>query len=520
MNYLDYLIIACYLIGLLVLGFVLRKQQNKDDYFLAGRALGWKPLTLSIMATQLSAVSFISAPAFVGLREGGGLIWLSYELAVPLAMLLLLWLVLPTLHGSGVVSIYDFLERRFGRSSRLLISLVFQISRSFATAIMIYAISIILQSTIGLAFWQSVLCIGAITLIYSLQGGMKAVVYGDAIQMVLIILGALACLGFGLYHIGGWTQFATLVEPSRLQTLNIETAGMNGSDFGLLPMLFGGFILYASYYGCDQSEAQRSLAAKSPLELKKMIMAASFLRFPITLIYCFAGLVIGTLALNQPDFLAQIPDAHPDWMMPVFIINYLPNGVIGLLLVAILAAAMSSLSSAINSLAAVTVEDYCRYQNKVLNNQQYLLYAKITGAFWGLITLTLSFYAGDIAPTIIEAINKVGSIFYGPVLAMFLLAITSKKLCSRHVNSGLITGLLSNLLLWLLVKDLFWFWWNVTGFVVTLAVSFAAFYIWPKQPAELKVQRFATALTKTNVLSMLLWFVLIICSCLAIPYFV
>src|SRR5690606_4098841 len=101
-------------------------------------------------------------------------------------------------------------------------------------------------------------------------------------------------------------------------------------------------------YGCDQSEAQRSLSARSPLDLKKMIMAASFLRFPITLIYCLAGLVIGTLALSQPDFMAQIPQAHPDWMMPVFIVNYLPNGIIGLLLVAILAAAMSSLSSAIN----------------------------------------------------------------------------------------------------------------------------------------------------------------------------
>ncbi|MDP5130529.1 MAG: sodium/solute symporter [Paraglaciecola sp.] len=517
MNYVDYLIVFTYLVGLLVLGFVLRNQQNKDDYFLAGRTLGWKPLTLSIMATQLSAVSFISAPAFVGLREGGGLIWLSYELAVPFAMLLLLWLVLPTLHSSGVISVYDFLERRFDRSSRLLISLVFQISRSFATAIMIYAISIILQSTIGLAFWQSVLCIGIITLIYSLQGGMKAVVYGDAIQMIFIILGALTCLGFGLYHIGGWNQFVALVEPSRLQTLNIDTAGFNGSDFGLLPMLFGGFILYASYYGCDQSEAQRSLAAKNPVELKKMIMTASFLRFPITLIYCFAGLVIGTLASTQADFLAKIPQQHPDWMMPIFIVNYLPHGIIGLLLVAILAAAMSSLSSAVNSLAAVSVEDYCRYRNKQLSNHQYLRYAKISGACWGLATLLLSFYAGDIAPTIIEAINKVGSVFYGPVLAMFLLAILTKKLSARHVNTGLLVGVLSNIALWLLVKELFWFWWNVVGFVFTVSVSYCAYFLRPQQPETLKVQRHPSVLNKRDVCFMLLWFAIIMVACYVIP---
>jgi Na+/proline symporter len=231
MNNIDYTIVAIYLIGLLLMGFVLRKQTSKQDYFLAGRSLGWKPLSLSIMATQLSAVSFISAPAFVGLREGGGLVWLSYELALPLAMLLLLYWILPTLYRSGVVSVYDFLEQRFSRSTRLLISMVFQISRSFATAIMIYAISLILQSTMGLAFWQSVGLIGVITIIYSLQGGMKAVVYGDAIQMCLIVTGALVCLGFGLYHIGGWQQFFQLVDTQRLTTLNTASNGFDGAGF-------------------------------------------------------------------------------------------------------------------------------------------------------------------------------------------------------------------------------------------------------------------------------------------------
>lgn len=518
MNYLDYWIVAAYLIALLGLGHVLRKQNNKDDYFLAGRSLGWKPLSLSIMATQLSAVSFISAPAFVGLREGGGLIWLSYELALPLAMLFLLWVILPTLHASGVISVYDFLEKRFDRSSRLLISLVFQISRSFATAIMIYAISIILQSTVGLAFWQSILCIGLITVFYSLQGGMKAVVFGDAIQMVLIVLGALACLGFGLYHIGGWQQFMTLVEPSRMQAINPKGLGLNGADFGLLPMLFGGMVLYASYYGCDQSEAQRSLSAKTPQELKKMILAACFLRFPITLIYCFAGLVIGTLALSQPEFLKQIPSEHPDWLMPIFIINYLPHGIIGLLLVAILAAAMSSLSSAINSLAAVSVEDYCRYRNKVLSNTQYLSHAKIAGLFWGGLTLVLSCYAGDIAPTVIEAINKIGSVFYGPVLATFLLAIISKRLSAIHVNIGLATGLVSNIILGLLAKELFWFWWNLTGFICTLAVSYATLVLVPQQEKITTMSRANTPLTKANVLSVVMWFFVILLACAVLPY--
>ena len=186
MGWIDYTIIAIYLVGLLAMGLAFRHQHNSREYFLGGRTIPWPALSLSVMATQLSAISFISAPAFVGLRDGGGLIWLSYELALPIAVLLMLWRLLPTLHQSGVVSVYDFLERRFERSTRLLISFVFQLSRSFATAIMIYAISLILQGTMGLEQWHSIVVIGVITLIYSAMGGMKAVVFGDAIQMIII----------------------------------------------------------------------------------------------------------------------------------------------------------------------------------------------------------------------------------------------------------------------------------------------------------------------------------------------
>ncbi|MFT2090296.1 sodium:solute symporter family transporter [Paraglaciecola sp. 2405UD69-4] len=514
MNILDYLIIATYLAGLLIMGFVFRKQVSSQDYFLANRQLGWKPLSLSIMATQLSAVSFISAPAFVGLREGGGLIWLSYELALPLAMLALLYFVLPTLYRAGVITVYDYLEKRFGRSSRLLISMVFQISRSFATAIMIYAISIILQSTLGLAFWQSVLIIGVITIIYSLQGGMKAVVYGDAIQMILIIAGALTCLAFGLYHIGGWSNFSALVDTQRLNTVNLSSYGFDGQGFGLLPMIFGGIVLYASYYGCDQSEAQRSLAARSLTDLKKIIITASFLRFPITLIYCTAGLIIGTLALTTPDFISQIPAEHPDWMMPIFMINYLPNGVLGLLLVAVLAAAMSSLSSAINSLSAVSVEDFSRITGKVLSSKNSLKVARYAGIFWGGVTLTLSFYAGDIAPTIIEAINKIGSVCFGPILATFILGICTSRINAQQVNTGLILGVLSNIYLWLYQPHIFWFWWNLSGFLCTLGLACMLNALSPKTSNTAFFTRPVKIMSAFNTTALVVWFGILLGGCL------
>lgn len=523
MNIFDYAIVIIYLVLLVAMGFSFRQQTTKNDYFLGGRTLGWKPLTLSVMATQLSAISFISAPAFVGLREGGGLQWLSYELGVPLAMLLVLATILPALYRSGFVSIYDYLELRFGRSTRILISFVFQFSRAFATGIMIFAVSLILQGTMGIEAWQAIALTGVITVLYSLQGGMKAVVYGDAIQMIIIVLGTIACIGFGLYYLGGFGEFLSKVDPTRLNAIKPDSFGFDGEGFGLLPMIFGGFVLYASYYGCDQTQAQRALAASSTRDLRYMMLANATVRFPITLLYCTSGLIVGTLAMAESSFMAQIPADNPDWMMPIFILNYLPHGMIGILVVAILAAAMSSLSSAINSLAAVSIEDYCRLTNKKLEPEDYLKKAKYVGLTWGAVTLALSFYAGDIAPTVIEAINKVGSVFYGPILAVFLLAVVDKSLGAREINIGLIFGVGLNIVIWLTLDNVFWFWWNFIGFIAASAMAYlmkitlGGSYIAPLKAANATAEK-VSILTKLDTVILLSSFVIMLAICMAIPY--
>lgn len=521
MNYFDYAIVALYLLGLLFLGHRLRGQKNKSDYFLGGRSIGWKPLTLSVMATQLSAISFVSAPAFVGLRPEGGLQWLSYELAVPFAMILLLSSILPALYKSGVVSIYDFLEKRFGIYSRLLLSLVFQFSRAFSTGIMIYAVSLILMATMGVTLWQSIVVIGVITIIYSLQGGMKAVVYGDVIQMVIIVLGTILCIYFGLSYLGGIEAFVNNVDQSRLEAIRFDSYGFDGDGFGFLPMVFGGIVLYASYYGCDQTQSQRALSAQNTTQLKRMMMANGMLRFPITLLYCFSGLIIGTLVLTDASFEAQIPADKTDMMMPVFIVNYLPNGIIGLLIVAILSAAMSSLSSTINSLSAVTVEDYFRIKGVEPEEEQYMKYSKFTALFWGVVTLVLSLFAGGIADTVIEAINKVGSVFYGPILAMFILAVYGKRIGGTHVNVGLISGVAVNVYLWLSVPEVFWFWWNFIGALVTFTVSYLVSYVYKVQRSKIVFSNDENEqqglLTLRDKAIMVGYFVLMVVICLTIP---
>ena len=302
MNWLDYSIVIVYSMAFLGLGYFFKENKSSKDYFLGGQSMGWFPLSLSTMATQLSAISFISAPAFVGLKNGGGMQWLTYEFGVPLAMAVIMIFLIPTLYKAGVVSVYEYLERRFDASSRLLISLVFQVSRSFATGVMVYTVALILQSVVNIEFWQTIVIIGLITLIYSFQGGMKAVIWGDVIQMLILFLGIIICMGFGIYEIGGWSEFISNVDRDRLFAVDFSSWGFNGDEFGFWPIVIGGLFLYTSYYGTDQTQTQRLLSARNMGTIRKLLLVNGLFRFPVTLVYCTMGLILGTfLCKNRPS---------------------------------------------------------------------------------------------------------------------------------------------------------------------------------------------------------------------------
>jgi len=530
MNYLDYIIIVFYLVGFLGLGFLFKENSSGGDYFLGGRKTSWLPLSLSAMATQLSAISFISAPAFVGLKDGGGMQWLTYELGVPLAMAFLLVAVLPTLYKSGIVSVYEYLETRFDASSRLLISFVFQISRSVATGVMVYTMALILQATIQLDFWISVLIIGVITMIYSFQGGMKAVIWGDVIQMSILFIGIIICLYYGFSELGGLDNFLANVDHNRITAVDFNKWGFNNADgsdeFGFWPMVIGGFFLYASYYGTDQTQSQRLLSSSSMPNLKKLMMANGLLRFPFTLTYCIMGLVLGTLLMQDLGFQDQMETVYQanisslegkkaDLLVPVFIIKYLPNGIIGILIVAIMSAAMSTLSSTVNSLSAVTMEDFVKRFKPDMADRQYMSYSRILSIFWGLVCLFFAFFAGNIEGTVIEVINKISSVFYGPILAAFILAILTKRTHALGANIGIVAGVLFNIYLWLYVPSIFWFWWNALGCMVTILVALAVSYTVKRTVNEgLEVVYYSG---KKEVAILVGYFVIILCACMLLP---
>jgi solute carrier family 5 (sodium-dependent multivitamin transporter), member 6 len=470
MNYLDYIIIGIYAVSMLGIGIYVKDSTSGADFFHGGRNFGWRTLLLSVMATQLSAVSFISAPAFVGFKTGGGLKWLTFEFAVPLAMIFIAAVIVPPLYRSGVVSAYEFLEKRFGRPTRLLISGVFLVSRSAATGVSVYALSMLMETMFQISFWQSISLVCFVTTLYSLKGGMRAVIVSDAVQMVILFASILVCLGYGWYHIGGLSGFTASVDPERLKIMDFSKFGFSGDEYGMLPMLVGGIFLYVSYYGTDQTQVQRALAAKNLQAVRQTYLMNGIVRFFVTLAYCSMGLIVGAFMLSKPEMVALIGD-KPDRMLPVFMTYFLPNGMMGFVLVGILSAAMSTYSSIFNSLAAVTVEDFLA-RGKRLEPKTYVLWSRLASLFWMGVCVVASCFVGNFATTVIESINKIGSLFYGPILMLFLLAILSKRTTGLGVNIGLLAGVAANVYVWKCQPQIFWFWWNVIGASVTFIVVY------------------------------------------------
>ncbi len=513
MNILDYSIVFVFFAAMVIMGFYFKKSKAGTDYFLGGKQFGWFSLCMSAMATQLSVVSFVSAPAFVGLRPGGGMKWLSYEFGLPIALIIVITVIGPALYKSGMVSVYSFVEKRFNRTTGILLSCTFLISRSFATSVIIYTVCLILSYITGFPFWMTMIVLGLITIVYSLEGGMKAVVYSEVVQMIIKFAGIIMIAVIGLEKLGGWEVFTAHLDRTRTNVIDFNNFGFDGKEFGIWPMLFGGIFLYTSYYGTDQTQAQRILSSKDETTVKKLLLFNGLFRFPITFAYCLGGLILGTLVSLNADFASKIPAERPDLMIPVFIANYLPHGVVGILVVSLIAAGMSAYSSTLNSLSATTMENFV-VKNRKLESDEYIKYSKLIALVWGVYTMVIAFFVGGVAKTVIEAINKITSMFYGPVLAVFLLAIIAKRVKPTAVNIGLVTGVLFNLVLWIFFKNVFWFWWNIIGCLVTILVAIVLSGFFKTETIEARSTQIFYPSVKTTAVLLIIFTAILIFSLL------
>ena len=491
LNLLDWFIIIIYLTAMVGLSFFLaRGQKTARDYYLGGNKTAPLPIALSTMATQCSTNSLLGAPAFVAFAAGGGILWLQYELAVPFAMIALMAVIFPVFRRLKLISLYAYLQKRFDRKTRMAISILFQFLRAFSTGVTVYGISLVLMVCLDLPFWAAVLLLGGITILYDVLGGMRAVIWSDVIQVVVLFGAILAAVAVAVHLVGGLDEVFVRFDSRRLQAVDFGHHGLgDGKTFAFWPMLLGGFFLYLSYYGCDQTQAQRELSTRSVDDTRQALFLDGMLRFPLVVSYCFLGVCLGAYAMVHPEFVSGLPPnetgtANYNLAVPIFVLKHFPHGLIGLVMVGLVAAAMSSLDSTLNALSALTMQDLVGgFVKRGFSHRAEMMLSKMFTGFWGVVCLTFSFYVGNVSPTIIESVNKIGSLINGPLLAVFLMGLLTRRVNGQGALCGLIAGFSGNLWLWRYAPDISWLWWNVIGFLVAYAAGYVISLIFPAPEA-------------------------------------
>jgi SSS family transporter len=505
---LDLAILVAYLAAILGLSFAFaRRQASGTDYFLAGRRMSGTVLALSILANQASAVSLVGAPAFVALRPGGGLRWLQYELGLPLAMLAIVVLLLPALRSVPGSSIYRYADSRFSPGTRRALAAAFLVTRGLSLGVILYASSLVVSEALGWSVATSLLAIGLFSVAYTSLGGIVADIWSDVIQLALLWGGTLVAAVVLLARRGAVLLDA--IPADRARTLVFDASGLgDGATFAFWPMLLGGVFLYMSYYGCDQSQAQRLLTARDDGAARRALVLNGLLRFPLVLTYCGFGLLLAGLLATDPAFAAYMDGRPPDALVPAFMMHWLPDGVRGLLLAAVLAAAMSSIDSALNSLAAITLEDVFDRPPEA----QGVWAGRFTALAWGGFAVVSGLLFAEGRAGILEGINQIGSAFFGPILAVFLLGVLAPGVRGRGAIAGLAGGVLANLAVWRLAPAVSWLWWNALGTFVCVAVALAVdgaglrppALRWPRPGTALLVGAFALMLLALAILPRLL----------------
>jgi Na+/proline symporter len=268
---------------------------------------------------------------------------------------------------------------------------------------------------------------------------------------------------------GGVGETFHSFPAERWEALDLNM-GLSGQNDSFWAFLIGGFFLYASYYGADQSQTQRELSAPTIDDTKKSLVFNGLARFPLTMLYIGLGVALSAAVVHSTELQEGLRGGTADDLVPTFIVNMLPGGIRALIIAAMLAAAMSSLDSALNSLSASTMRDFIDPDGK-MDGHAVLRASRLTTVGWGVVMTGMAFFADGISDTIVEAINKVGSAFYGPILATFVMGVLSKRANGKGILVGVPTGLAVNIYLWQAQPQVSFWWYNLIGFAITATLA-------------------------------------------------
>lgn len=551
MSVLDWTILVLTLAAIILYGVYKSKStRDLDGYFRGNREMPWYMVLISIVGTQASAVTFLSAP---GQAYTDGMRFVQYYFGLPLAMVVLCITFVPIFRKLNLITAYEFLEQRFDVKTRTLTSALFLISRGLSTGISVYAPSIILSSLMGWNIYWTNLFMGGLLIIYTVTGGAKAVAHTQKLQLAIIFIGlfvaAYICVsmlpeGIGFYD--------ALTIGGKLDKMNVITTGIKdgrfdwNDRFNIFSGVIGGFFLALSYFGTDQSQVGRFLTAKSDRESKIGLLLNGMVKVPMQFLILLIGILVfayyqfnpAPLLFNdaplqkglQTEYRDTIlrlesrhtdvavrkaavakllakADLHSDSMLSQldalnhqqeairkdaravvlkatadketndtnyiflrFVVDHLPRGLVGLLIAVIFLAAWGSIAAALNSLASASVVDFHKkFINRELTPEQDFKLSRWYTLFWGLFTVaTAQFVTG--MGSLIEAVNVLGSWFYGIILGIFLIAFYFKRINGTATFWAALFGQAVVLIVYV-TTNIAWLWLNVIGVVVVVGVA-------------------------------------------------
>jgi SSS family transporter len=563
MRPLDWAVVIGYLVWIVWDG--LRRSKRTDEvegYFLANRSLPWWAVGLSVMATQLSAITLVGT---TGQGAADGMRFVQFYFGLPVAMIILSMTLVPFFHRAKVFTAYEYLEIRFDVKTRTLAAVLFLLARSLSCGAVIAAPAVILSIVLGFNLTLTILLIGVPTAIYTILGGVQAVTWTDVKQMFVIVAGVLASVAVLIAGLpeGISTMDALRVAGAAGRMRSIDFSFDLNETYTFWSGLIGGLFLMLSYFGCDQSQVQRYLTAKSENEGRQSLLMSAFVKIPLQGLILVTGVLVfvfflfqqppliynprvaeqvrtsdrgadlasleqefGTAAATRSAaaralaearrvddeakeeqartefartgdemkelrrragaiaqdvtgdagygrFTGDVPASEVNYIFPMFVTTFLPIGLVGLMIAAILAAAMSTIAAELNSLATATVIDvYRRHLKPVATDAHFLNVSRAATGVWALWACVVAMYATSLG-SLIEVVNRFGSFFYGSLLGVFVLAVGIRRANGHGAFWGLIAGMVvvAAVAFHPATRSISFLWHNVIGVVVVIMVG-------------------------------------------------
>ena len=529
MSNLDWIILITTLTSIIIYGiYKSQTTKNLDGYFLSNRSMPWYLVLLSIMGTQASAITFISAP---GQAYTDGMRFVQYYFGLPIAMIVICIFFVPVFRKLKVYTAYEFLENRFDVKTRTLTSGLFLLARGLSTGISIYAPSIILSSLLGWNIYYTNLVMGGLLIIYTITGGAKAVAYTQQLQLLIIATGMFLAGYLVVKLLPADIGFSEALKIAGAQgKMNIITSGVTNGHFdwkdkyNIWSGVIGGFFLALSYFGTDQSQVGRYLTAKSDKESKVGLLMNGLVKVPMQFLILLVGVLVFSFyqyhkapvyfdatkieaakktvykdalvvleqkynsAITQQniplvnelrtEYKTVLKKALPgddandtNFIFLRFVVDNLPKGLVGLLIAVIFLAAWGSIAAALNSLASCTVVDFHKkFINKKCSEQKDYNISRWYTFGWGVFSIIVAMFAHNFGNSLIEAVNILGSLFYGVILGIFLVAFWIKNVKG---NAVFVAAVISEILIFVIynLNIISFLWLNVIGALLVVVIS-------------------------------------------------